>query len=130
MKTALLASLSVAFLSTIIGDIAAQIIAVTAALAALGWMWSRMLVPLAKTIKRTLQAVDALEDLQPFMTETRDAVREAASVAAEAKAKAEMLDLRLDLIERHIRLFAAEDAVRTRAVMRTIAEGQPPPEPK
>jgi hypothetical protein len=125
MKTALVASLSVAFLSTIIGDVAAQIIAVTAAFAALGWLWSRMLIPLAKTIRRTLQAVDALEDLQPFMTETRNAVREASTVAAEAKAKAEMLDLRLDLIERHIGLFAAEDAVRARAAIQAASERKP-----
>jgi hypothetical protein len=38
-----------------------------------------------------------------------------------------MLDLRLDLIERHIGLFAAEDAVRARAALQRAAEGQPEP---
>jgi hypothetical protein len=127
MKTALLGSLAVAFLSAIVGDVAAQIIAVTAALAAIGWLWTKILIPTAKTIRRTYQAVDSLEGLQLFMNETRDAVQQASQVAAEAKAKAEMLDLRLDLIERHIGLFAAEDAVRARAALQRAAEGQPEP---
>jgi hypothetical protein len=127
MKTALLGSLAVALLSAIVGDVAAQIIAVTAALAAIGWLWTKILIPTAKTIRRTYQAVDSLEGLQVFMNETRDAVQQASAVAAEAKAKAEMLDLRLDLIERHIGLFAAEDAVRARAALQRAAEGQPEP---
>jgi hypothetical protein len=127
MKTALLGSLAVALLSAIVGDVAAQIIAVTAALAAIGWLWTKILIPTAKTIRRTYQAVDSLEGLQLFMNETRDAVQQASQVAAEAKAKAEMLDLRLDLIERHIGLFAAEDAVRARAALQRAAEGQPEP---
>jgi hypothetical protein len=127
MKTALLGSLAVALLSALVGDVAAQIIAVTAALAAIGWLWTKILIPTAKTIRRTYQAVDSLEGLQVFMNETRDAVQQASAVAAEAKAKAEMLDLRLDLIERHIGLFAAEDAVRARAALQRAAEGQPEP---
>jgi hypothetical protein len=125
MKTALLGSLAVALLSAIVGDVAAQIIAVTAALAAIGWLWTKILIPTAKTIRRTYQAVDSLEGLQLFMNETRDAVQQASAVAAEAKAKAEMLDLRLDLIERHIGLFAAEDAVRARAALQRIADLPP-----
>jgi hypothetical protein len=125
MKTALLGSLAVALLSAIVGDVAAQIIAVTAALAAIGWLWTKILIPTAKTIRRTYQAVDSLEGLQVFMNETRDAVQQASAVAAEAKAKAEMLDLRLDLIERHIGLFAAEDAVRARAALQRIADLPP-----
>jgi hypothetical protein len=125
MKTALLGSLAVALLSAIVGDVAAQIIAVTAALAAIGWLWTKILIPTAKTIRRTYQAVDSLEGLQLFMNETRDAVQQASQVAAEAKAKAEMLDLRLDLIERHIGLFAAEDAVRARAALQRIADLPP-----
>jgi hypothetical protein len=125
MKTALLGSLAVALLSAIVGDVAAQIIAVTAALAAIGWLWTKILIPTAKTIRRTYQAVDSLEGLQVFMNETRGAVQQASQVAAEAKAKAEMLDLRLDLIERHIGLFAAEDAVRARAALQRIADLPP-----
>jgi hypothetical protein len=125
MKTALLGSLAVAFLSTIVGDVAAQIIAITAALAAIGWLWTKLLIPTAKTIRRTYQAVDSLEGLQLFMNDTRLAVQQASAVAAEAKAKAEMLDLRLDLIERHIGLFAAEDANRIRAALQRAAEEPP-----
>jgi hypothetical protein len=125
MKIAILGSLTAALLSTIVGDVAAQIIAVAAALGALGWIWTRLLIPTAKTIRRTYQAVDSLEGLQLFMNETRLAVREASQVAAEAKAKAEMLDLRLDLIERHIGLFAAEDANRIRAALQRAAEEPP-----
>lgn len=71
VKIGLLSGLVYALLSTVIGDAAAEIVAVVAALTALGWLWKKMVVPAAKAFQRTYHAVDALEELPRFMNETR-----------------------------------------------------------
>jgi hypothetical protein len=110
-------------LSAVIGDLAAQIVVITAALAGVGWVWTRLIVPAAKTLRRTVKAVGTLEDLEPFMSETRAATSDAVHAADKAAGMADQLDARLDLLERHVGLFAAEDALRIRQALTP-----PPPE--
>jgi hypothetical protein len=126
VKTGLLAGASVAVLSTVVGEAAAQIVVIVGALTAIGWFWSRIVIPAAKTLMRTLAAVGALENLGEFMDDTRASVKDAETAARAAAQKADRLDERmtdrLDLLERHVGLFAAEDAARIRQAMR---EGPP-----
>ena len=123
MKYLLGVGFGVGVLSTIIGDLAAQVVVITAALAGVGWVWTRLVVPAAKTLRRTVKAVGTLEDLEPFMVETRSATADAVHAAEKAAGMADQLDARLDLLERHVGLFAAEDALRIRQALTS-----PPPE--
>jgi hypothetical protein len=125
MKVGLLAGIVFAGLSTIIGQAAAEIVAIVAALTALGWLWKKMILPAAQVFQRTHQAVGALEDLGAFMTDTAAAVQRAELAAQSAAMKADHLDLRLDLMERHIGLYASEDAARVRAAMHPDAPDVP-----
>jgi hypothetical protein len=129
MKLALIAGISFAVLSTVIGDTAAQIVVITAALAGLAWVVTHLIVPAAGAFHRTHRAVGALEDLGSFMADTRLAVTNAESAARRAASKADDLDKRmserLDLVERHIGMFAAEDALRIRQATAAVI---PPPE--
>lgn len=95
-----------ALLASLIGDAATEIVAVTAALAGLGWFWQKILVPVAKVLKRMHSAAEVFEDLRGFMGEARDAVGEI-----------EGLNQRIELVERHIGMWRDEDAIRARAAM-------------
>lgn len=129
MKSLLIAGIAFAVLSTVIGDTAAQIVVITAALAGLAWCVTHLIMPAAGAFARTHRAVGALEDLGSFMADTRVAVTNAEAAARRAATKADELDTRisqrLDLVERHIGMFAAEDAL---AIRKATAEAIANPE--
>jgi hypothetical protein len=119
MKVGLMSGTALAVLSTLIGQAAAEIVVIVGALTALGWLWSKMILPAAKAARRVLAAVGVFEDLGEFMDDTRGSVKTAEQAARAAAEKAEALDRRLDLLERHVGVYAAEDAARIRQAMQT-----------
>lgn len=115
-------------IATAVGDLAMDVVAIGGAVGVIvgggTWLWKRMLVPAAKGFQRTHDAVEALEDLGAFMQEQRDGVRDARVSASAAAASAHALEGRMDLLERHVGLHAAEEAVTVRALMAQAEQQQ------
>jgi hypothetical protein len=84
-------------LASAVGELAADIVAIGGAVGVIvgggTWLWRKLLRPAARAFQRTYDAVEALEELGPFMGRT---------------------DARLDALEGQVGAFASEDASRVR----------------
>lgn len=99
-----------------VSDVAAAVAALAAGLAGVGWIYARILRPVARAAGRTYRAVDALEELPQFMAETR------ARLAAGSE-NFRSLEQRLSLAERAATSVAQDSATaaeHTQAMVREL----------